>query len=122
MLELSRVNEPEIGDVDEGVVEGSEDTSNAENELTCDGGVFVSDGVLQSHAGHAQNQQSRRQVVHLPSRAWGPKEMFSWAGRVVVFLGGILKLSCWSTGSLTVNTLVDEESKVNVKMKSLWFA
>lgn len=53
------MNEPEIGDVDEGVVEGSEDTSNAENELTCDGGVFVSDGVPQSHAGHAQNQQSR---------------------------------------------------------------
>lgn len=39
-LELSRVNEPEIGDVDEGVVEGGEDTSNAENELTYDGGVL----------------------------------------------------------------------------------
>lgn len=35
----SAIDEPEIGDVDEGVVEGGEDTSNAENELTCDGGV-----------------------------------------------------------------------------------
>lgn len=34
------VDEPEIGDVDEGVVEGGEDTGNAENEFTCqDGGV-----------------------------------------------------------------------------------
>lgn len=114
------MNEPEIGDVDEGVVEGSEDTSNAENELTCDRGVFVSDGVLQSQ--RRSRAKPAKQDVDLPSRAWGPKEMFSWAGRVVVFLGGILKLSCWSTGSLTVNTLVDEEPKVNVKMKSLWFA
>lgn len=61
-------------------------------------------------------------VVYLPSRAWGPKEMFSWAGRAVVFLGGILKLSCWSTGSLTVNTMVDEEPRDVAKMKSLRFA
>lgn len=31
----SRVDEPEIGDVDEGVVEGGEDTGNAEDELAC---------------------------------------------------------------------------------------
>lgn len=37
---FSRADEPEIGDVDEGVVEGGEDTGNAEDELTCeDGGV-----------------------------------------------------------------------------------
>ena len=35
---LSRADEPEIGDVDEGVVEGGEDTGNAEDELTCENG------------------------------------------------------------------------------------
>lgn len=55
--------------MDEGVVEGSEDTSNAENELTCDGGVLVSDGVLQSHAGHTQKKILAKQVVYSPSRA-----------------------------------------------------
>jgi hypothetical protein len=29
-------DEPEIGDVDEGIVERGEDTSNAEDELACD--------------------------------------------------------------------------------------
>lgn len=35
---LSRVNEPEIGDVDESVVEGGEDTGNTEDEFTCEDG------------------------------------------------------------------------------------
>lgn len=34
----SRADEPEIGDVDEGVVEGGEDTGDAENEFTCEEG------------------------------------------------------------------------------------
>lgn len=34
LVEIVRVDEPEIGDVDEGIVEGSEDASNAEDELT----------------------------------------------------------------------------------------
>lgn len=37
-LALSRADEPEIGDVDEGVVEGGEDTGNAEDEFTCENG------------------------------------------------------------------------------------
>lgn len=37
-MALSRADEPEIGDVDEGVVEGGEDTSNAEDEFTCENG------------------------------------------------------------------------------------
>ena len=32
---FSRADEPQIGDVDEGIVEGGEDTGNAENELAC---------------------------------------------------------------------------------------
>jgi hypothetical protein len=34
MIDINKSDEPEIGDMDEGVVEGSEDTSDAENELT----------------------------------------------------------------------------------------
>ncbi len=30
-------NEPEIGDMDEGVVEGGKDAGDAENEFTCSG-------------------------------------------------------------------------------------
>lgn len=71
--------------MDEGVVEGGEDTSNAENELTCDGGA------RQQWCSCVQRAREPA-GCYLPSRAWGPKEMFSWAGRAVVFLGGILKL------------------------------
>lgn len=68
--------------MDEGVVEGREDTSDAKDELACeDGGVLVS---------YAQNMGVIGWgSLHAPSRAWGPREMFSWAGRVV-FLGGIV--------------------------------
>lgn len=47
---VSRADEPEIGDVDEGVVEGGEDTGNAEDELACDGGDNVSGDALSSRA------------------------------------------------------------------------
>lgn len=33
---LSEQNEPQIGDMHEGVVEGGKDTGNAENELACE--------------------------------------------------------------------------------------
>jgi hypothetical protein len=32
---FSRADEPQIGDVDEGIVEGGEDTGNAEDQLAC---------------------------------------------------------------------------------------
>lgn len=51
MLALaSRADEPEIGDVDEGVVEGGEDTGNAEDEFTCENG-----GARQSRIRSAQD-------------------------------------------------------------------
>lgn len=34
-MTASKRDEPEISDVDEGVVEGGEDTSNAKNEFAC---------------------------------------------------------------------------------------
>lgn len=34
-MNLLSSNEPEIGDMDEGVVEGGEDTGDAEDEFTC---------------------------------------------------------------------------------------
>jgi hypothetical protein len=34
-------DEPEIGDVHEGIVEGSEDAGNAKNELTCNHNMSV---------------------------------------------------------------------------------
>ena len=66
-----------IGNVDEGIVEGSEDTGNAKDELACE---TVSCGIL-----GARNPA----FLNIPSRTCGPREMFSWAGRVT-FFGGIL--------------------------------
>jgi len=41
----------EIGDVDEGVVEGGEDACDAEDELACEVNMLVCDGLLISCAG-----------------------------------------------------------------------
>ena len=52
------LDEPEIGDVDEGIVEGGEDTSDAENEFTladvgAEGDVLLGStgGFLRRHVG-----------------------------------------------------------------------
>lgn len=79
----------EIGDVDEGVIEGGEDAGNTEDELTCSRGtmsVFTLFAIMTPRCPQALEQWK---VHDLPSRTWGPREMFSWAGRVV-FLGGIV--------------------------------
>lgn len=61
---LSRADEPEIGDVDEGVVEGGEDTGNAEDEFTCENG-----GVRQSRMHSARDAAlAGLEGVGLPSR------------------------------------------------------
>ena len=48
---ISRVYGPEIGDMDEGIVEGCEDSGNAENELSCKSISFV-----QYHVGRERNR------------------------------------------------------------------
>ncbi len=75
----SEVYEPEIGDMDEGVVEAGEDAGN------CDGGV----------SSNSLNSQFLRDAGNIPpntsspSLTWGPRLMFSAAGRWV-FLGAIV--------------------------------
>lgn len=69
-------NEPQIGNVDEGIVERGKDTGNAENELACT-------RLLES------SMRKIRITSNIPSPARGPRETFSLAA-VVVFLGGIL--------------------------------
>lgn len=71
------MHEPEICDVDEGIIERSEDAGNAKDEFT-----WVAMLALPSVAfgdGKA-----------VPSRTWGPREMFSVAARSTFFLGGMV--------------------------------
>lgn len=75
----------EIGDVDEGIVERGEDTSNAKDELTCQHELAVAPAI----AREAVRLGDVAKLWFLPSRTWGPREMFSWPGFVVVRLGGI---------------------------------
>jgi hypothetical protein len=78
----SRFDIPEIGNVDEGIVEGGEDTSNTEDELAY-GGAHILANATQCASSHSK--------CNLPSRAEGPREMFSWGARAT-FLGGILEV------------------------------
>ena len=71
---------PEIGDMDEGVVEGSEYAGDAEDEFTLG---FVSCCV----------QMVDFEGKSLPSLTCGPREMFSCAGRTA-FLGGMVGAGC----------------------------
>lgn len=77
-LPYSRVDEPQIGDVDEGIVEGGEDTGDTEDELAC----------IKTVSLFIFSRSNRR--GRIPSRTEGPREMFSWGARAT-FLGGILK-------------------------------
>lgn len=98
----------QIGDVDEGVVEGGEDTSNAEDELACcaivsksvvNFAIFFTPpqfltwefrGSLRKTIKNSPKQLFRRGLVqNVPSRAEGPREMFSLGA--ATFLGGILR-------------------------------
>jgi hypothetical protein len=103
----------EIGDMDKGVVEAGKDAGDAEDELIwfamlARHTLSVSLSPFSSFSPSPSISLSfspvsillllpssaRSLVRHgigncLPSRAWGPKEMFSWAGRAT-FLGGIL--------------------------------
>lgn len=96
---FSRADEPEIGDVDEGVVEGGEDTGNAEDELTCEnGGVrqFISSLCAERCDGWTRGDwltlaDLRSEGDVLLRRARG------------LSLGRHVELDCWWTGSLTVN-------------------
>ena len=60
--------------MDKGIVEGSEDAGDAEDEFTC--------------ACQSWLEWSRERCS--PSLTWGPREMFSVAARSTFFLGGIL--------------------------------
>jgi hypothetical protein len=82
-----RVDEPEIGDVDEGVVERGEDTGNAEDQLAYSNILVSFRFFLLSDFCFRISSRGR-----IPSRTEGPREMFSWGARVVVFLGGILRI------------------------------
>lgn len=83
-------NEPQIGNVDEGIVERGEDTGNTKNELACT-------RLLES------SMHKIRITSNIPSPARGPRETFSLAA-VVVFLGGIL-------GVLVVGWNMEQEKK-----------
>ena len=83
-------DKPEIGDVDEGIVERGEDTGNTKNELACT-------RLLES------SMHKIRITSNIPSPARGPRETFSLAA-VVVFLGGIL-------GVLVVGWNMEQEKK-----------
>jgi hypothetical protein len=83
---VSRVDEPEIGDVDEGIVERGEDTGNAEDQLAYSN-ILVSFPFFFSDFCFRISSRGR-----IPSRTEGPREMFSWGARVVVFLGAILRI------------------------------
>lgn len=75
---------PQIGDVDEGIVERGEDAGNAENELAC----------LRDVSGQPimTTTVERQKLSNAPSPARGPRETFSLAG-AGVFLGGIATVS-----------------------------
>lgn len=97
-------NEPQIRDVNEGVVEGGEDAGNAENELACSMRALV----------RLMIAMSRKVLSDIPSPARGPRETFSLAG---VFLGGaiatvVMELSWMEYGKEEKPTAVgDQRSK-----------
>lgn len=68
-----------VGHVDEGVVEGGEDTGNAKDELAWD---------TLSVTGVSLLEPVSVDCHHLPSRAWGPNWTFSCFG-AGAFLGAI---------------------------------
>jgi hypothetical protein len=74
----------QIGDVDEGVVEGRENAGNAEDELALDAVSVRSGG---------------GRLALLTSRTWGPSWMFSCAPRSTFFLGGMLTVNSCLTGA-----------------------
>ena len=64
--------------MDEGIVEGGEDTGNAEDELACN-------SVMLAYAISLLSVALPKRIV--PSRTEGPREMFSWGART---LGGAI--------------------------------
>ena len=62
---------------DEGIIEGCEDAGDAKNKFACCMGLLES--------------KKDVQPCCLPSRTWGPREMFSVAARSTFFLGGMLE-------------------------------
>lgn len=76
---------PEIGDMDEGIVEGCKDSGNAENKLSCS---LVNIDAVRSGVAIGK---FRGIGIYVPSLTWGPREMFSWAGRAA-FFGGMVSL------------------------------
>lgn len=77
----------EIGDVDEGVVEGGEDACHAEDELACDSAMSVC--VLSRDLEYVADM-----AANAPSRTWGPSWTFSCAARVTFCFGAIVAASC----------------------------
>lgn len=73
------LDEPEIGDVDEGVVERGENTGDAEDE-------FAYEELLEQVREWGVGMSDQ---LFLPSLTWGPREMFSVAPRSTFFFGGI---------------------------------
>ena len=62
--------------MDEGIVETGEDSGNTENQLSWYLLVIM--------------RKMRQYSLIVPSRTWGPREMFSLAGLGAPFFGGIL--------------------------------
>ena len=75
-------DEPEIGNMDKGIVERGKDSGDAEDQFTCWRGHLLANLALDS-------EQGRNSGMISPSRTCGPREMFSWAGRAV-FFGGMV--------------------------------
>ncbi len=88
-----------IGNVDEGVVERGEDTGNAKYKLACANGQFwFSCQILD---------------FDIPSRTCGPREMFSWAGRVT-FFGGMMGGDLAVEGLTMFNSTVARVRDANI--------
>jgi hypothetical protein len=77
----------QIGDVDEGVVEGRENAGNAKDELAL---------------GYGQSALLRAGGMSRTSRTWGPSWMFSCAPRSTFFLGGMLTVNWCLAGEFVV--------------------
>ena len=75
-IDLQGSEKSERALTDEGIIEGCEDAGDAKNKFACCMGLLES--------------KKDVQLGCLPSRTWGPRDIFSVAARSTFFLGGML--------------------------------
>lgn len=88
---------PEIGNMDEGIVKAGKNPGNSENQFTY-AMISTSCKVL----GEQPNICRGAFEIGLPSRTWGPREIFSCAGRSTFFFGAISLFDCEKGQSLVL--------------------